>query len=81
MELRDSAVVRPLFFTAWLIEAASVVFEIVPISRIAPLLATCPVTTFPIEQSTLLLGSELFFISVATVCAPLTLQLTSISPG
>ncbi len=56
MEPRDSAVVRPLFFTAWLIEAASVVFEIVPISRIAPLLATCPVTTFPIEQSTLLLG-------------------------
>jgi len=56
MELRDSAVVRPLFFTAWLIEAASVVFEIVPISRIAPLLATCPVTTFPIEQSRLLLG-------------------------
>ena len=46
MELRDSAVVRPALFTAWLIEAASVVFEIVPISRIAPLLATCPVTTF-----------------------------------
>jgi hypothetical protein len=40
MELRDSPVVRPLFFTAWLIEAASVVFEIVPISRIEPLLAT-----------------------------------------
>ena len=42
MELRDSSVVRPLFFTAWLIEAASVVFEIVLISRIEPLLANLP---------------------------------------
>jgi len=57
MELRDSPVVRPLFFTAWLIEAVSVVFEIVPISRIEPLLATFPATTFPTEQSTLLPGS------------------------
>src|SRR6266480_1352217 len=57
MELRDSPVVRPLFFTAWLIEAVSVVFEIVPISRIEPLQATFPATTFPTEQSTLLPGS------------------------
>ena len=81
MELRESPVVRPLFFTACPIEAATVFLEIVPISRIEPLLAICPATTFPTEQSTLLLGSELFFTNVATVCAPLTLQFTSINPG
>ena len=48
-------------------DGASVVLEIVPISRIAPSVRTIPETTFPTEQSTLLVGRELFLTKVATV--------------
>jgi hypothetical protein len=74
-------VVRPLFFTFCRNAAATVVCEMVPISRILPVASTMPGTTCPTEQSTLLPGSELFFTSVATVWAPAALQFTSINPG
>ena len=51
IELRDNPVVRPLFFTAWPIEAPTVECEIVPISRMAPSVLTLPAMTFPIAGS------------------------------
>src|SRR5450756_763099 len=74
-------VVRPLFLTAWLSEAPTVEDEIVPISRIAPLVLTMPEITWAAEQSTLLPGSELNLTSVATFWALAALQPTSIRPG
>jgi hypothetical protein len=64
-----------------LINAATVVLEIVPISRIEPSVRTMPEITWAVEQSTLLPGSELLLTKVPTFCAPLALQFTSIKPG
>jgi hypothetical protein len=55
--------------------------EIVPISRMEPSVRTSPLMTLAMEQSTLVLGSELFFTKVPTCCAPAEEQFTSIKPG
>ena len=59
MELRVSPVVLPLFLTFWFMAAATVLDEIVPISRMEPSAATAPAATLATEQSTLLSGSDL----------------------
>src|SRR2546423_10376106 len=63
--LRVSPVVRPLFFTAWLIDAFTVRCEIVPISRMAPSVRTWPGITDAIAQSTLLAGGGALFTTRA----------------
>src|SRR5689334_11939890 len=52
MLLRVRPVVRPLFFTAWPTDAATVDADSVPTSRMAPVVLTMPVRTCAIAQST-----------------------------
>src|SRR5215813_7172403 len=81
MLLRDNAVVRPLFLTAFPMEALAVCDESVPISRIAPSDRTMPGITIATLTSTFEFGSALNFWSVPTFWALVATQPTSINPG